>query len=359
MGLWPFGKKTRTSTTVTEMTIDADTDVRELRTDVVDTVDNAIASLGGEVMHAIDPRRLLDYPKGPAVWSVGVVKVTDAATPYTLLVTYGFSHAVSPVDARSGVEHEYSIAVPADIDPTPWADALLRHLTNYIRKSGKDLAVGDILPCYAPITCVPFPPEHHAQMVQTALTNVVVTIDPVLPSIATEYGNIEVRRFVGVDDAERDRIETWSASAFIEEYLKRDPLLLTDLKRESAMQDMDFRTKVDARAKAEGSTTEAILLDVYWSLDEGTVSIEFPGGDEAAKLMAALEGRLPFNEQLVVLAHDCTPIIFRSADEVAFHIEDSALVIEGKLGSAAFHEITKAIRPGHSEPTAVKYSGVL
>lgn len=359
MGLWPFGKKASSTTTVTEVTLGSGSAQRDVRNDVVESFDVAIGELGGEVMHAMDPRRIVDYPEGPAVWSVGLVQVTNAAVPYTLLVTYGFSHAISPTDTRTGTQHEYSIAVPAGVDPSPWADALLRHLTNYVRKSGKDLMVGDILPCYAPITCVPFQPKDHDAMEQTALESIVVAVDPVLPVISTAHGDVEVRRFVGVDDAERDRIETWSASAFIEEYLERDPLLLTDLRRTSAMQDAAFQTNADARAKEEGSTTEAILLDVYWAVEEGTLSIEFPGGAAAAKLLAALEGRLPFNRQLVVMAHDCGPIVFRNADEVGFHLEEGALVIEGTVGSAAFHEISKAIRPENPEPTAVRYQGVL
>jgi len=359
MGLWPFGKKASSTTTVTEVTLGSGSAQRDVRNDVVESFDVAIGELGGEVMHAMDPRRIVDYPEGPAVWSVGLVQVTNGAVPYTLLVTYGFSHAISPTDTRTGTQHEYSIAVPAGVDPSPWADALLRHLTNYVRKSGKDLMVGDILPCYAPITCVPFQPKDHDAMEQTALASIVVAVDPVLPVISTDHGDVEVRRFVGVDDAERDRIETWSASAFIEEYLERDPLLLTDLRRTSAMQDAAFQTNADARAKEEGSTTEAILLDVYWAVEESTLSIEFPGGAAAAKLLAALEGRLPFNRQLVVMAHDCGPIVFRNADDVGFHLEEGALVIEGTVGSAAFHEISKAIRPENPEPTAVRYQGVL
>jgi hypothetical protein len=77
----------------------------------------------------------------------------------------------------------------------------------------------------------------------------------VLPTISTDYGKVEIRRLIGVDDAERDRIETWSAAAFIEEYLKRDPLLLTNLRRESAI---TIRTATRlSKAVSKGSPTTA------------------------------------------------------------------------------------------------------
>ncbi|MCU0674320.1 MAG: suppressor of fused domain protein [Myxococcota bacterium] len=72
-------------------------------------------------------------------------------------------------------------------------------------------------------------------MPDSNLVGVVATHDPVLPRIETPAGPIEVRRLVGVDAAELDRIETWSVLSFVEELRTINPLLLSPIQRGSAM----------------------------------------------------------------------------------------------------------------------------
>ena len=93
---------------------------------------------------------------------VGLASV-PGPRPYTLLVTNGFSHILSPEADREGVHHEYSLAVPAGTPLEPWADALLRHECRYILDSGADIQVDDCVPFHGvPMTRIPFPREHHA-----------------------------------------------------------------------------------------------------------------------------------------------------------------------------------------------------
>jgi len=171
---------------------------REVRMDVVEAVDNALTRVGRtEVMHAIDPARVVNFRDGgPPVWSVALTEVA-AQLPYTLFITYGFSNTLSPEPGREGVNYEFSLAV-ANSPTQPWAVALLRHLCRYQLTSGNELMVGDVMPCHAPITCIPFPPQHHAMMPQTPLDSIVVVNDPVLRVIQTPNGPINVRRIVGV-----------------------------------------------------------------------------------------------------------------------------------------------------------------
>jgi len=170
---------------------------REARMDAVTAIDNALAQKGqSEVMHAIDPGRIASFADGgPPVWSVATTDV-GGRQPFALFVTYGFSHAICP-DDRQGVDFEFSIAVDKRSPSHPWAVALLRHLCRYQRTSGNELMVGDVMPCHAPITCIPFPPQHHAMMPPTELDSVIVVDDPTLPTITTPHGAIRVRRIVG------------------------------------------------------------------------------------------------------------------------------------------------------------------
>jgi hypothetical protein len=204
---------------------------RPVRDDVLGAMDAALGALGGELLHAIDPARIMSFTDGgPPVWSVGLVPV-GGPRPYTLLLTYGFSHVFSPEPSREGIGHEFSLAVPQGCPVQPWGVALLRHLSRYVLSSGNDLLVGDVMPCHAPITRIPFPPAHHAALPDTSVDSVVVVPDPVLPRITTPHGDIEVRRFVGIDTAELKRLGPMPAAERSAARAKVDPLFLTDISR--------------------------------------------------------------------------------------------------------------------------------
>lgn len=320
---------------------------------VVHAFDEALGALGdgSEVMHAIDPTRLLSFTEGgPAVWSVGMVHV-GGTKPYTLLLTYGLSHALSPEAFREGIAHEYSLAVPDGCPVAPWADALLRHLTRYVLDRA-DLQVGDVMPLWVPITCSPFPPQHHASMPSTSLVGIAVATDPVLPSIATPCGDVEVRRIVGIAQDELDRIETWSVSAFMEEFRSRiDPLLLSDLDRRSAIDDEVFARVATARAAGEGSTCPAFLVDpLRWSVSGQALTVDF-APESVPKIVQGIEGRIPFGRDLALVTRGPMAVVFRPGPRYGITFEHDAALVHGNLDDARFAAITDQLRAGRSRIT--------
>jgi suppressor of fused-like protein len=140
-------------------------------------------------------------------------------------------------------------------------------------------------------------------------------------------------------------VETWSADGFVEEYAKSDPLLLTQLSRPSRMSDADFSSRVSTRAQQEGSTTPAILVDVFWE-DTGTeLVIELPGERQAQKLLNALHGRLPFGRELTLVSRKCPPIRFRPAAQFDINWSPQGLVIDGNLDERNVARIVSFVRP--------------
>lgn len=317
---------------------------RPVRSDVVELVDSALGRLGSDVLHAMDPRRIIPFELGgPPVWSVGMVEV-GGPTPYTLLVTYGFSHVLSPEPMREGLNHEFSLAVPKGIPLAPWADAFLRHQTRYILTQGADIRPNDCIPLRGvPMTRVPFQPEHHAMMPNSSLVGVLATADPVLPRLSTPHGDIEVRRLVGIDALELDRAETWSPAAFIDELKKVNPLLLSDIGRGSFMEDAAFKAAVDARADAEGSTVDAALFDLSWQPAGASVTVHLPKGRAARRLSAALRGRVGFNRRLVAFSMKAPPIVFEPEQAPGLQVTQKALMVGGGLAGAHVAAIVQAL----------------
>jgi hypothetical protein len=87
------------------------------------------------------------------------------------------------------------------------------------------------MPCNAPLTRAPFPAAIHARMPTTSLDSVVVVPDPLLPSIATAHGPIEVRRIVGIDTKELNRLGPMRPAARAAARAEVDRLFLTDISR--------------------------------------------------------------------------------------------------------------------------------
>lgn len=329
------------------MNLDSSTPMRPVRDDVVDLVDAALGRLGGEVLHAMDPRRIVSFlGGGPPVWSVGMVDV-PGETPYKLLVTYGLSHVLSPEDFRAPLRHEYSLAVPLGFPTSPWADALMRHQCRYVLEQGAEIRVNDCVPFRGvPMTRIPFQPAHHAMMPDSSLVGILCAADPVLPSIETPHGPIEVRRLVGVDSLELDRVETWSARGFLEELVKVNPLLLSPLQRGSAMSYPPFADAVNQRAAAEGSEMDAALFEFRWSAGAGGVEVELPTGQPAKRLLDAISARVGFGRRLGAISMTSPPIFFEPAMPPGAQPSARQLVIGGGIDSPSVAAICAALRAG-------------
>jgi hypothetical protein len=219
-----FGKQKSEVVTHTQ-TVTLNGPARPVRNDVVDAFDSALGALGTtELLHANDPARIATFKDGgPPVWSVATTQ--DAGAHYFL--TYGFSHTLSPEPGRESVTYEFSLAVPSRCQTDPWAIALLRHLCRYQLTSGNELMSGDVMPCHAPITYIPFPPQHHAMMPPTHLDSIVVVADPRIPRIATAHGTVEVRRIVGCTMADLHQLGPLPPAQRTATFARRDPNMLT------------------------------------------------------------------------------------------------------------------------------------
>lgn len=328
---------------------------RPVRDDVVEAMDAALGRLGkgAQVLHAMDPSRLLSFEHGgPPIWSVGMVDVPGAA-PYTLLVTYGFSHLLSPEHFREGLHHEYSFAVPAGTPLSPWADAFLRHQCRYVLTQGADIRVNDCVPFRGvPMTRIPFQPQHHAAMPDSTLVGMVATVDPVLPKITTAHGDIEVRRLVCIDSRELDRVETWSAKGFIEELRKVDPWLRSPLTRRSWLDDPTFNDAVEARFATEGSDVDAALFDFSLSGAPGGVSVALPKSAAAReRLVNGLRGRVGFGRRLVAVSATGAQLMFEPQQSKVTIGPRGAVIVGGSLTEGPAAKFFDAVKSGAANVT--------
>jgi hypothetical protein len=324
-----------------------DQGTRPVRDDVVEAIDDALGA-HGEVMHAIDPSRIVDFDGGgPPVWSIGYVTVEHEGQPYWLFVTYGFSGVLSPTDFRAEYTHEYSIAVPAVGEVPTWPAALLRHMARYVLNTRAELRVGDNIPCQGPITRVPFAPEHHAGLPDTPLDTLLVGIDPLLPTIDTPHGPIEVRRMVGLRSEELRFVQQWNGEAFFAQMAATFPPMTCDLQRGSLLDDPAFVDPATASRDTDGSSLGVLYCQAGWAPGpDGSTQVHFPGGADAAQIQAVLQARLPFDRPLILQGpHDLGPIVFEPAPSFGLTMDGPALVLMGSLSDPQLQGVLAAIDP--------------
>jgi hypothetical protein len=317
--------------------------IRPVNEQAAGAIEHALGQLG-QVVHANDPARSVSFAAGgPPVWSVAFVAVAGPR-PYTLLVTYGLSYTVSPEPARSHVRYELSIAVPHDEPASPWADAFLRAQAHYIVTQRAELTVGECVPFRGvPITKLAFAPDYHATLPDTSLVGILVAQDPVIPTIRTGAGDIEVRRLVGIDQLEIDRAVTWDPLAFLEMVRGLDPLLLTSPRRSTYMPQL--AAAIEPRVQRDGSTVEGVLLDLRWQQLQRTVRIELPQGPAAQRVLAALRGRIGHGRKLIGYS-TLSPQITFSPGPAGMEISAAGLELAGELTTPPISMVVEALVAG-------------
>ena len=311
--------------------------VPQINEQAVAAFDRALGNFG-PVAHSFSPG-------GQPMRSVGIVTV-GGPRPYTLLVTYGFSEVLAPEPMRMGFRHEFSLAVPQGEPIAPWADAFLRAQCHSMLAQRVDVKAGECIPFNGiPMTCMAFQPEHHAMMPPTSLVGMFVATDPVIPSVDTPAGPVEVRRLVGIDQYEIDRALTWDPPAFLELMRGVDPLLLSTLQRPSYLTQAPFREAVEKRAASEGSTVEGVQLGMSWQPFPGILRIQLPQGSGMVRALNAIRGRLGFGRKLVAFSQVGAPITFAPGTP-DMNITPQVVELTGDLTTPPIATILAALEAG-------------
>lgn len=316
--------------------------VREVHDDSVEAFDNALARVGTSgVDHFIDPQRIQSFEAGgPPVWSVATVPTAAG----TLYLTYGFSEAIDP--GRVGVKFEMSVLVPGEA--TMWPALLLRSMCRYMLGSKRPLEVGQSMPFPAPITRFFAPPEEQDNYPSTDMTAAFFAADPLLPSIETERGVVEVRRAVGLFEGERGLFDLWTPQGFLDCFEQRDASLRTVIDRASLAADASFVRAIEAGSQRDGSQISFVAVPgVQWEQDENkAVLVEFPGGEHARRILQMVRARLPFGNHLLV--HDTDPqksnaVAFEPGKgEIRFRNEGSTLIMSVPADHGLFESFAEA-----------------
>jgi suppressor of fused len=198
-----------------------------------DALDVALESLYGEQ----PPRHygtILRYAMGGPDPVDGIsVYTSDSPRPHWHYVTYGFSELYEKESSNTslsgwGFELTLRLARGDEHDPPNWPLRMFQTLGRHIFGEGDPLEVGDVLD------------GSQAGLLQaqgSELCALAVTEDPLLQTRNTPNGRLQFLQLVGLTMDELEAIRQWDTAPFLELIAEALPLLITDLRRRSALED--------------------------------------------------------------------------------------------------------------------------
>jgi hypothetical protein len=186
------------------------------------------------------------------------ISAYKAETPkHWHFVTYGFSELYEkesddPAVSGWGFELTFRLARSKEKLPPNWALNFLMNLGTYVCRSGNPFGDGHCMDLNGPI-CVGS---------DTAIRAIAFTADPQLGTIDTPNGRVEFLQVVGLTADEHNAITDWRTDAVLGVLRERNPLLVTDLARRSALEEPATAARVQAGIDAEGSSAPANYVAV-------------------------------------------------------------------------------------------------
>lgn len=170
-------------------------------------------------------------------------------------VTFGFSELYQkesdePEVSGFGFELTFRLECGPEDEPPLFACNFLQNLARYVFDTGNIFEAGHHMDLNGPI------------MVEadTAISAICFTEDLKLPEIATPNGRLRFLQVVGITEDELLALKAWNTDGFLEILKRNRPLLTTGLGRASILGDPAAADELAARAKAEGSSTDALYV---------------------------------------------------------------------------------------------------
>lgn len=261
----------------------------------------------------------------------------DRGGPHWHFVTYGFSdlHEKSTDDPESsgfGFELTFRLRRGDETEPPAWACNVLQNLARYVFRTGNPFGVGHHVPLNGPI----------ALGIDTEIHSVAFALDPELGVEQTPFGTVEFLQMVGITREEAKAIKRWSSTGILELLAARDPLMITSLDRPSLLEDPATRREIEARTKAEGSSSAASFT-TQLAFEQGDDGIRVRLGAIAVEdLVALMEGRVAFGREFGLLGRG-NIVSFRPADAAGWSVDATEITVDTPPELA--REIIERVKP--------------
>ncbi|HLV73488.1 MAG TPA: suppressor of fused domain protein [Vulgatibacteraceae bacterium] len=260
--------------------------------------------------------------------------------PHWHFISYGMSELYekvsdNPDESGWGFEFTFRAAREPDEEKPPmWPASLLQNLGRYVYTSGNWFESGHHINPNGPI---------QADNEDSEIRGLTFITDPELGAISTPHGRVEFLQVVGLAMEEYEALRQWRPDGLLQALSPHLPLYVTDVNRRSLMSLPDVARAVEEGKARDGSSDGFLYVDTAeWERGAETTTVRM-GAVEAAAVVGALQGRLPFGRALI-LETDSTRLAFHPGD--AFAIEEPREgVLDVYVPQDALDDLKAAIRP--------------
>jgi hypothetical protein len=262
--------------------------------------------------------------------------------PHWHFVTYGFSElhgktSDDPLRSGFGFELTFRLANPDDSEEPPaWVPDFLQNLARYVFESGNVFHAGHYLNANGPI----------AADTATRIQAVAFAPDPELPAIDTENGRVEFLQAVGITNEEEFALKRWSTLRVLDVFLDYLPLWVTELDRESLLDDPQVAERLHQGSAQEGSSSAMVYTEqLEWRqrkrlLRRPTTEIVLDSR-QVGELLALLPLRLPFAKPFSLIGPS-SRIVFEPAPRNGAQADGEALHL--RLNEATLRNLVACLR---------------
>ncbi len=242
-----------------------------------------------------------------------------------------------------GFEFTFRAARHAGEEHGPvWAANMLQNLARYVYTTGNFFAPGHYMTLNGPISL---------EDETTLIRNVAFCVDPELGEIDTPHGRLTFLQVVGLSDAEYEAAQAWSTEKLLDTLQTRLPLLVTDPRRGSLLDDPAVAQAVAEGTARDGSSAgSTYATQLEWENTPTHTRIVL-GALAAPKIATALRGRLPFGRDFGVYA-DGRELHFLRGEELTMTGHDGVLhvsvppgLVEALLGALSERVGSFAVAP--------------
>jgi hypothetical protein len=184
-------------------------------------------------------------------------------------------------------------------EPPLWPVSLMQNLARYVYESGNVFASGHYLPLNGPIALEKVTSLHAAMFIE----------DPELRTIETPHGKLQFLLLVGATLDELAAARAWNTGKLLTMMRRTNPLLITDLARQSILAESNVAEAVVAETAREGSSSGSLAvrelnLEVRSSLwREKRITLVL-GASGVSDFQALLRGRTAFGRVFRVVGPD-------------------------------------------------------
>jgi suppressor of fused-like protein len=254
-------------------------------------------------------------------------------------VTYGFSELYEkewkdPEVSGFGFEMTFRLVTDDVEKDATWVFNFLQNLARYVFETGRVFGEGHTMSLNGPIQVES----------DTKIDAITFILDPQLGRIHTPNGSVEFLQIFGLTEDELQAVQYWNSRSFVGLISERNPMLVTDLRRNSLLDDDAFADTVAKRTAEEGASSGDFFTDLFsFKISRWTRTCTLKlGALVVDDLTRRLCGRIPFGRNFVV-SGQLAAVVFIASDKSEWSTEEDTLKLE--LTSATAHALRALLLP--------------